>query len=211
MKRKSHVTAISLPGEVNELLNRLQHRLHKNRSELIREMIDHFVDSTKKTSPDDKGGIDDSDANKILRLYHQLLSQSRPKPTLVVVIGIVNKKDQVIIGRRKPQDRYVKDLHWTFPSGTATTLDFENQVSKTVKKEVGLDVRVIRLIHARLIPDSPTKRVRIIGLYYHCRPMSGKPKAWGDFDQVKWVPADQVNRHFTTSVSDEVMNFLGTL
>ena len=36
--------------------------------------------------------IDDSDANKILKLYYSLLSQTKSKPTIVVVIGIVSKK-----------------------------------------------------------------------------------------------------------------------
>ena len=191
----------------------MQNKFHRSLSEILREMIDFFVNS-QKTSVNrvgESGIIDDSDANKILRLYYSLLSQAKPKPTIVILIGIVNKKDKVIIGLRKSPDPNVKDLHWTFPSGKTETLDFEKNLTTTVKDETGLKSKPIRLIHARLIPDSPDKKIRIIALYYHCKLLGGNQKAGGDFKQLKWVPATQVHRHFTTSVADEVTTFLGTL
>ncbi len=213
MKRKTLVTAISLPKETSTLLGRLQNKFHKTRSEMVREMINFYVDSFKNRGETKQkvGFINDSDANKILKLYYKLLSETKFKPTLVIGVGIVNRKDKVIIGLRKTADRDVKDLHWTWPSGKFESLNFEKEVIKTVKTEVGLDVKVTQLIHARLIPDSPAKKIRIVALYYHCKVLGGKPKPGGDFKEVKWVPATEVNRHFTTSVSDEVMNFLGTL
>jgi hypothetical protein len=90
-------------------------------------------------------------------------------------------------------------------------LDFAKEVVKTVKQETGLTSKVQRLIHARLIPDSPAKKIRIVALYYHCRILSGQPKAGGDFKSLKWVPATDVTKYFTTSTADEIMNFLGTL
>jgi ADP-ribose pyrophosphatase YjhB (NUDIX family) len=144
-------------------------------------------------------------------LYYNLLSQTRPKPTIVVGIAIINKKSKVLIGFRKSSDQHVKDLHWTFPSGKFNTLNFESEILKTVLRETGLNVRVVSLIHARLIPDTPDKKIRIIGLYYHCRIISGKVVAGGDFKEIKWVQANEVNRFFTTSVADEIMQFLGHL
>lgn len=214
MKRKSRITAISLPKEIDSLLETWQKRLHKNRSELLREMINFYVDSNKsrgetaKTNPE---YIDYSDANKVLKLYYKLLSETKPRPTTVVGIGIVNKRNKVVIGLRKTKDHTIKDLHWTFPSGKMESLDFEKEVIKTVKREAGIDVKIAKLVHARLIPDSPDKKIRVIALYYHCKSLRGNLKAGGDFKEVKLVPAVEVNRHFTTSVADEVMNFLGTL
>ena len=210
--QKSLVTAFSLPKETLNLLNHLQIKFKRSRSEILREMIEHFVQS-QKTSTKRVGdeGINDSDANKILQLYYSLLSQTKPKTTIVIVIGIVNKKDKVIIGLRKSPDPNIRDLHWTFPSGKTETLDFEKTLTKTIKDETGLNAKPIRLVHARLIPDSPDKKIRIVALYYHCKLLGGQPKPGGDFKEIKWVPATQVHRHFTTSVADEITTFLGTL
>jgi ADP-ribose pyrophosphatase YjhB (NUDIX family) len=213
MSNRSQVTAFSLNRNINNLLKRYQNKFHKSRSELLREMISFYVESSKKSpSTLPKGDyIDDSDVNKILKLYYQLISVSKPKTTLVIGVGIVNRKTKVVIGLRKAENKYVKNLHWTFPSGMLESLDFEKHIIKVVKEETGLSVRVVRLVHARLIPDSPQKTVRIVALYYHCKIISGTPKPGGDFKEIKWVPASEVNRYFTTSVSDETMNFLGTL
>lgn len=212
-KRKSQITAFSLPKETLNLINNLQKRFHRSRSEILREMIEFFINSQKSSVKrvGESEIINDSDANKILRLYYSLLSTSKPKPTMVIVIGIVNKKDKVIIGLRKSQDTNVKDLHWTFPSGKAESLEFEKNIIKEIKEETGLNAKPLRLIHARLIPDTPGKKIRIVALYYHCKIINGKPKPGGDFKEIKWVSATQVLRHFTTSVADEVTTFLGTL
>jgi len=213
---KSRITAISIPQETQKLLKQLQIKSGKSRSLLLREMINYYVSSARRESRIAKADspvtfINDSDANLILKLYHRLLSENRPKPVVVVGIAIINKKNQVLIGLRKSTDQLIRDLHWTFPSGKFSSLNFESELVRTISRETGIDTNPGNLIHARLIPDSPKKKVRIIGLYYHCRVASGRQKPGGDFKELKWVDAVTVNRFFTTSVADEVMNFLGNL
>jgi ADP-ribose pyrophosphatase YjhB (NUDIX family) len=215
MANKSSITAISLPEKTEKVLQGLQSKLQKNRSELIREMINFYLKSGKR-SEYGRGevsnfNVDSTDTNKILKYYYQLISQSKPKASIVIGVVIINKKNRVLIGLRKIKDIHVKNLTWTFPSGKFSSLDFESEIIKTAKQETGFDVKVAQLVHARLIPDSPEKKIRIIALYYHCKIVSGKQKPGGDFKDLKWVPATEVTRHFTTSVSDEIMNFLGTL
>lgn len=213
MKRKSLITAISLPKETSILLEKLQNKFHKTRSELLREMISFYVNSSRSREEikSNKEYIDDHDANKIIKLYYKLLSETKPKPAIVVGISIINKKDRVIIGLRKNADPNIKDLHWTFSSGKFASLNFEKELLATIKRETGFTAKILQLVHARLIPDSPNKKIRIIALYYHCKIVGGKQKPGGDFKELKWVPAIEVSRHFTTSVADEVINFLGTL
>lgn len=213
MKRKSLVTAISLPRETSMLLEKLQNKFHKTRSELLREMISFYVDSFRGRGEarSNKEYIDDSDVNKVLKLYYKLITETGSKPAIVVGISIINKNDKVIIGLRKNTDPNVKDLHWTFPSGKFDSLNFEKELLVTVKRESGFAAKILQLVHARLVPDSPQKKIRIVALYYHCKILGGKQKPGGDFKELKWVPATEVNRYFTTSVADEVMNFLGNL
>jgi ADP-ribose pyrophosphatase YjhB (NUDIX family) len=176
-------------------------------------MINFYVDSIKSNKNDTKRGdiIDANDTNKVLKLYYKFISESKPKPTIVICVSIINKKNKVLIGLRKDKNKYVKDLKWTFPSGQLESLDFEKKVVASLKEETGFNCKVNHLLHARLIPDSPNKPVRIIALYYYCRVLSGTQKAGGDFKELKWVLATEVNRYFTTSVSDEIMQFLGSL
>ncbi len=82
--RKSLITAFFLPKETLGLLNTLQIKFKRSRSEILREMIEYYVSSQKtKGYKSQEGTIDDSDANKILKLYYSIISQIKPKPTLV--------------------------------------------------------------------------------------------------------------------------------
>jgi len=212
---KSRITAFSLPTETIRVLNKLQTKHQKSRSQLLRDMINFYLkfghQSETRQPNKQSSDLDNSDANKVLKYYFQLLSQLKPKPTLVIGIAIINKKDRVLIGLRKTRDVHVKNLTWTFPSGRFNSLNFESEILKTIEQETGFTTRILQLVHARLIPDSPQKKVRVVALYYHCKIVSGRPRPGGDFNQLKWVPATDVTQHFTTSTADEVMNFLGTL
>jgi 8-oxo-dGTP pyrophosphatase MutT (NUDIX family) len=138
------------------------------------------------------------------------MSQNK-KEVIVVGLGIIAKEGRVLIGQRKDPDPYVKELTWVFPGGKFESLDFEKELIKRLKEETGLDVYITQLVHARLIPDSPEKKVKIIALYYHCQPVSGKEKVGGSLEKLEWVPAMKVFHYFTTSTADEVVSFLGTL
>lgn len=204
--RKSLVTAISISKEIDTQLRYQQLRLRKSRSELFRDMIGNYFSAPKKPTEST-----DNDPNKVLRNYYQLISKSPAKPTMVIGIAIISKNSQTVIGKRRDRDPLIKDLVWTWPSGKFESLDFDKQMTVTVKRETGLNIKPMAIIHARLIPDSPAKKVRVVALYFHCKLLSGQLRSGGDFSQTKWVPALEINKYFTTSVCDEVMNFLGTL
>ena len=136
---------------------------------------------------------------------------SQTKKVIVVGLGIITKEGKVLIGQRKDPDPYVKELTWVFPGGQFESLNFEKELIRRLKGETGLDVYINQLVHARLIPDSPEKKVKIIALYYHCLPTSDKEKAGGSLEKLEWVPAMKVFHYFTTSTADEVVSFLGTL
>lgn len=208
-KNKALITAISLTPKTELILKRLQNSSGKNRSEIVRNLID----SHSKSAPIGESAVHfgPEDTNKILKYHYQIFSSPDRRPVMVIGVAIVSRSGKVLIGLRKAPDQHVKNLSWTFPSGKFFSLDFEKEMLKTVRQETGLTAKILRLVHARLIPDSPAKKVRIVAVYYHCKILPGKPKSGGDFKQIKWVPADDVTKYFTTSTSDEVMNFLGTL
>jgi len=212
MARKTKIMGFSLPPEIYQEIENLLKTSHKTKSEFMRQVIESYLSVAQKTlvqSPKNKLDIDQSDANKILKLYYQLIGNHQ-KDTIVVGLGIIIKEGKVLIGQRKEKDPYVKELTWVFPGGKFDSLNFEEELTAKIKEETWLSVYVNQLIHARLIPDSPEKKVKIIAIYYHCTPVSGKENAGGDLKKLSWVEPTKVFHYFTTSTADEVVSFLGT-
>ena len=205
----------SLPPEIYQKIESLLKTSHKTRSEFMRQIIDSYLVAAQKTiesSHNEELQVSADDINKILKLYYQLIgSQSQKKKTIVVGLGIVVKEGKVLIGQRRKKDPYVKELTWVFPGGKFESLDFESELIKSIKEETGLNVYVNQLIHARQVPDSPEKKVKIIALYYHCTPVSGKEYAGGDLKKLEWVEPMKIFHYFTTSTADEVVSFLGSI
>lgn len=214
MARKTKILGFSLPPETYEKIESLLRTTHKTRSEFMRQIIDSYLEITQKTlegAPRAEIAVSPQDINKILKFYYQIIGQNK-KEVMVIGLGIIsNKKGEVLIGKRKEKDPLVKELSWVFPGGRFESLDFERELTKTVKEETGLEVYINQLIHARLIPDSPEKKIKIIALYYHCAPVSGSEQAGGDLNELKWVPAMKIFHYFTTSTADEIVSFLGTI
>jgi len=213
MARKTKIMGFSLPPEIYQEIENLLKTSHKTKSEFMRQVIESYFSVAQKTlvqSPKNKLDIDQSDANKILKLYYQLIGNHQ-KDTIVVGLGIIIKEGKVLIGQRKEKDPYVKELTWVFPGGKFDSLNFEEELTAKIKEETWLSVYVNQLIHARLIPDSPEKKVKIIAIYYHCTPVSGKENAGGDLKKLSWVEPTKVFHYFTTSTADEVVSFLGTI
>jgi len=216
LKNKALITAFSLSRDSEKILKRLQRQTGKTKSEIVRNLLSS---STKNAvaAGQSRGPVTFSptlspdDTNQILKYYYSLISSQTPKPTWVIGISLLTRSGKVLIGLRKGSDPQVRNLTWTFPTCRFSTLDFERELIRSIKTETGLTAKIRQLVHARLIPDSPSKKVRIVALYYHCRVSSGIPRPGGDFKQLKWVPAADVTKYFTTSTADEIMNFLGTV
>ena len=214
MARKTKIMGFSLPPEIYQKIENLLKTSHKTRSEFMRQIIDSYLVAAQKTiesSHNEELQVSAGDINKILKLYYQLIgSQNQKKKTIVVGLGIIVKEGKVLIGQRREKDPYVKELTWVFPGGKFESLDFERELIKSIKEETGLNVYINQLIHARQVPDSPEKKVKIIAIYYHCTPVSGKENAGGDLKKLSWVEPTKVFHYFTTSTADEVVSFLGT-
>lgn len=203
----------SLPPETYQQIENLLKKTHKTRSEFMRQVINSYLEITKTTfqeAPKSEVAISSEDINKILKFYYQIIGTNK-KEVIVIGLGIIAKDGKILLGLRKEKDPYVKELSWVFPGGKFESLDFEAELTKTIKEETGLNVFINQLVHARLIPDSPEKKVKIIAIYYHCTPVSGKEQAGGDLKKLEWVSAMKIFRFFTTSTTDEVVSFMGTL
>jgi ADP-ribose pyrophosphatase YjhB (NUDIX family) len=220
MKRKSQITAFSLPRETQNILNNLQEKSHKTRSELLREMIKFYVASGKNSRKlvTDRGVpsekiVDFDNTNTLLRHYYQLISSNQSQQPKIIAHALINKKSQILIGERTSStDLFIKDMSWSFPAVVLNSLEFENDLIRQVKADTGLKIHVLKLVFARLSPDLPIRpRMRIIDLYYHCQISEGKQKNGEKFTSLKWTPANHLHHFFTTSIPDDITLFLNSL
>lgn len=210
--RKSKIISITLHPKTLNYLEKLRNKTKQNRSEAIENALDSHFKSLKLKNTDLKISSPSQSLSQTLKTYYNLKSQQQRK-ILVAGLGIIIKGKKVLIGKRKGRDSFVKNLSWVFPGGKMLSLNFEKELFKYIKAETNLTVKIGKIIHARVHPDNLSSKVEIITLYFHCSVNSGKEKPGGykgeiPLIELRWVKPMNVTRYFTTSTSDEVMNFL---
>lgn len=208
--RKSKVVGFSIPPKLEEKFNDALEGKSKTKSEFFREMLDVYFRSIEETKPSSNSDVNDSSLAGTLENYWNLRSSNHLK-TIVIGLAIIVKNHKVLIGSRKNQDKWVKNLSWVFPGGEMNTLNFEKELVTMVKKETNLDIKVTKLLSTRIHPDSGVKPIQIVALYFVCEPTSLDSNPGGDLSELKWVNPTDVFRHFTTSTNDDVTNFLNKI
>lgn len=130
--------------------------------------------------------------------------------SIFVNIGIVlNKKGEVLIVKRKRKEitKTGKNLIWVFPGGIQEKGETrEARVIAEVLRETGYKVKVKKLIHLRLHPDT----YKMVS-YFFCELESENQNEIIEKDEiseVKWVKPEDLKNYFTTDIDSEVKNFL---
>ena len=125
---------------------------------------------------------------------------------LVNVLGIIvdPATGKIIIGKRE-NDKFIKELSWTFPGGRpAYEKDLEEYLEHEIKIKTGLDIEVKNIIFAKTYPE---KR-EFLSIYYLCEKTGGDAKAGEKFVEVKWVAPAEVEKYFTTSLHPNLKEML---
>ncbi|MCM3666137.1 NUDIX hydrolase [Mesobacillus subterraneus] len=114
------------------------------------------------------------------------------------VAAIMIVDDHVLIHKQ------VKDKHWALPGGRVELLeDSQTSIVREVKEELGIDVKVDRLLwFTENFFDYNNKNYHEIGLYYKVSPTGGRftfqSEAFfgeeGDRLVYQWVPIDQLEK-----------------
>lgn len=125
------------------------------------------------------------------------------------VLGIVynTQTKQILIGRRE-DDPYIKELTWCFPGGRpAYDNDLGFYLKHEIKIKTNLDVDIKKIVFAKTYPE---KR-ELLAIYYHCEATGGEEKAGEKFVELKWVKPSEVQKYFTTSLHQELLDYLKIL
>lgn len=111
-------------------------------------------------------------------------------PTYRVVAGVVQKKDRVLITRRKT-DGFLGGL-WEFPGGKIREDEtLEQACIREIKEEVNLNVRIGFFIHE--IKHAYTHFKIIMNVFY-CNYVSGTVKLNGPVDH-RWVKVEDLEKY----------------
>tara|TARA_Y100000034_G_C6634233_1_gene277012 strand:+ start:79 stop:561 length:483 start_codon:yes stop_codon:yes gene_type:complete len=125
--------------------------------------------------------------------------------TLGVIFDPSNKK--FLIARRE-NDPNVKDLNWVFPGGTPShDEDLEESFERVIHERTGFEVKSLGPIFSRLA----TENDKILLIYYLCEAINGEFKTNEDLVEFKWVHADELEKHFTTSFDPRLKEFIENL
>ena len=129
---------------------------------------------------------------------------------LVNVLAIVYnpKTRQILIGKRRGDDSYIKEISWTFPGGRpAYGDDLEFYLKYNIKIKTGLDAEIKKIIFAKTY----TEKREFLAIYYLCEVIGGKEMAGEKFIEIKWVKPTDVQKYFTTSLHPKLLDYLKTL
>jgi ADP-ribose pyrophosphatase YjhB (NUDIX family) len=129
---------------------------------------------------------------------------------LVNCLAIVyDKKTKTILIGRREKDPLVRKLVWNFPGGRpGYTRELEDYLRLEVKKKTNLDVKIKKLIFARI----PEENNRFLLLYYLAEPLNvGKEKAGEKFVEIRWIKPKDARKFFTTSLHPEISRLLKEL
>ena len=125
----------------------------------------------------------------------------------VIVLGIIHIGDKVLIIKRKEKDAAIPDMVWAFPGGKLREGESpEESLIRELKEEVGLNVKLKKLLFIRLYPGT-----QILQRFYDCEPEGNqKPKTNepDEIEEIRWVKASQVQEHFTSNIHHFILGFL---
>ncbi len=131
---------------------------------------------------------------------------------LVNCLAIIYKDGKILIGRIG-KDPHIKELTWRFPGGRPRyDKPLEKSLKEEVKKKTNIDVKVKKLIFARIYPE----KKEFLSLYYLCEfylcePIGGIEKPGEKFKELKWIKPTEVTKYFTTSIDPFILEFLKKL
>lgn len=127
------------------------------------------------------------------------------------VVAIVTNNDTVLMGQVKlsASERF-GGLKYVFPGGAVPNHEQVTEtVTREVKEETGLDIKIIGKIGERIHPRTE-KEVE----YYHCKTITGhlttsSPKN-KDIERLIWVKLEELDK-YAPMIFDKVVEYLNNL
>jgi hypothetical protein len=124
------------------------------------------------------------------------------------VVGVLNRDSRVLIAKLRNKNPLIVRLQWSFPF---TELKDEESPRKAIQRlfenELGMKIEVGKF----LLKTSPSENPNIEQYFYEVKHKKGSVVNSKNFSEFSWVMPTQIVKYFTTSVSRELMDYLGFL
>jgi len=125
---------------------------------------------------------------------------------LLAVIFDPNTR-KILIGRRE-DDPYMPNLTWGFPEGRLNSKeDMDDILVSRIKQKTGLTVKNLGAVFSKRLPENKN----LVGIYFLCEAVDGKPLAGNDFKELKWVRPAELEKHFKTSFHPHLKEYVMNL
>lgn len=121
--------------------------------------------------------------------------------------GILYKDARILIGKLRHPNDLIPRMQWTFPLRTIKDGESPRIEIKRTFSELGLSVDAGKF----LIKTIPSENPKIEEYYYESVYRSGFLKNSGAFSEFAWVRPTQVLKYFTTSINNDLMEYLRSL
>ena len=120
----------------------------------------------------------------------------------LIVVGVVkNARDEILICKM-PADRGVFPGQWGLPGGGIEAGETaENALRRELHEEVGLEVSEIEALfftdgnYTKTFPDGARQEIYMVFLLYSCRAASSPVQLNPEFEEYRWVKAQELNHY----------------
>ena len=125
-------------------------------------------------------------------------------PAVIEVAAAILRRDgSILIAQRHKHDPLAN--FWEFPGGKRESNEtFEQCLARELREELGIDVRVGRLVHD-VTHAYPEHTVRLC--FFECQLLAGEPKPL-DCQDCRWVTAAELRRYKFPPADDELIELL---
>ncbi|HZV11676.1 MAG TPA: NUDIX domain-containing protein [Candidatus Kapabacteria bacterium] len=121
-----------------------------------------------------------------------------------VAVGIIPKKNKILLCQRKPSDRY--GLKWEFPGGKAFEYEpIEEALCRELNEELGIAVRALRTVHSSINKYEDGGEYAVT--YFVVDEYSGHVVNMA-FHNLAWVTTDALTAYDILEGNKEIMQMI---
>ncbi|MAG79191.1 hypothetical protein CMI40_02340 [Candidatus Pacearchaeota archaeon] len=135
------------------------------------------------------------------------MENNQNKNFSIILLGIIFDPStrKILIGKRK-NDLHVPSLNWGFIGGIYEI--GEEGVDKTLKRKIkestGFDVKNLGTVFS----NNDAVKKDFFKVYFLCEKFNGEENVGGDFEELKWVSPDEVEKYFSTKFNTRLKEYI---
>lgn len=104
------------------------------------------------------------------------------------IVAIVEYEGKILVGKKIKKPGHPLSEHWHIPGGRVRDDETnEEAISRELKEEAGLDVKIIKFIEERQVEEN-----KMIARWYLCRALHNDLKAGDDLSDVQFIERGEV-------------------